>query len=54
MAGEEYQITRRGAGGFQCIRFRPGVGITGLEFENTARRESATITLGESDVPPEQ
>jgi hypothetical protein len=54
MTGAEYQITRRSAQGFECIRFRPGVGITGFDFENTARRESASVRLDESDVQPER
>jgi hypothetical protein len=54
MAGSDYQITQRKLGVSRTIRFTPGVGITSFEFEDTARRESASLRLDESDVQPER
>jgi hypothetical protein len=50
MAGNEYRITQRGPAGFRTIRFQPGAGITGFEFENVPMRESASVRLDASDV----
>jgi hypothetical protein len=53
MSGGDYQITQRTGGASRTIWLRPGIGITGFQFEDPTRRESASLKLGECDVQPE-
>ena len=52
-AGNEFEITSKGLAGSSTIRFVPGVGITGFEFQRNQSREWARVALSDYYLSPD-